>query len=127
MRQHPQTVLVIDDEKAFCDVVAEILEASGIRTLKANDASQAAIHLETSTPDLILCDIMMPDMDGLTFIRQLKNDPDRAHIPIIIVTAKATDADEKEALSTGAVGFLAKPFSAADLEAVTRSYLDKES
>ena len=111
-----RTILVIDDEEAFCDVVCEILEASGYFPLHAHTAAQAIEILRDQTPDLILSDVMMPDVDGLTFIQQLRLNPLWSEIPIIVVSAKATPADQDAARSVGADGYLVKPFSTADLE-----------
>ncbi len=116
---HPKnnrTILVIDDEEAFCDVVCEILEASGYLPLHAHTAAQAIEILRDQTPDLILSDVMMPDIDGLTFIRQLRANPKWSDIPIIVVSAKASAADQDAARSVGADGYLVKPFSTVDLE-----------
>ena len=109
-------ILVIDDEEAFCDVVCEILDASGYLPLHAHTATQALEILRDQTPDLILSDVMMPDVDGLTFIRHLRSNPRWSDIPIIVVSAKATTADQDAARSVGADGYLVKPFSTADLE-----------
>jgi two-component system phosphate regulon response regulator PhoB len=113
-----RVVLVIDDEEAFCDVVCEILDSIGYHPMHAYNAAQAIRQLEVRTPDIILSDIMMPDVDGLTFIRHLRAEPRWAQIPIIVVSAKATLADQDAAADAGADGYLIKPFSSKDLEAV---------
>ncbi len=109
-------ILVIDDEEAFCDVVCEILDSLGYNTRQAYDAHQAIALLQEITPDLILTDVMMPELDGLTFIRQLRSDPTWSEIPIIIVSAKATKEDREAAKEAGADGYLIKPFSSLELE-----------
>jgi CheY-like chemotaxis protein len=111
-----RTILVIDDEEAFCDVVCEILDSLGYKTRQAYDAHQAIALLQKITPDLILTDVMMPELDGLTFIRQLRSDPTWSEIPIIIVSAKATKDDREAATEAGADGYLIKPFSSLELE-----------
>jgi CheY-like chemotaxis protein len=109
-------VLVVDDEAAFCAVICEILEANGYEphyTLTAAEALQVLEHLH---PDIILSDVMMPDMDGLSFVSHLRAHPKWAHIPIIVISAKTSTEDRRLALEAGANQFLAKPFSANDLE-----------
>jgi CheY-like chemotaxis protein len=118
-----RTILVIDDEEAFCDVVCEILESNGHLPLHAHTAAQALEILRDQTPDLILSDVMMPDIDGLTFIRHLRSNPKWTDIPIIVVSAKASIADQDAAQSVGADGYLVKPFSTADLELTIASAL----
>jgi two-component system phosphate regulon response regulator PhoB len=111
-----RTILVIDDEESFCDVVCEILDSLGYKTRQAYDAHQANALLQEITPDLILTDVMMPELDGLTFLRQLRSDPTWSKTPIIIVSAKATKDDREAAMEAGADGYLIKPFSSLELE-----------
>jgi CheY-like chemotaxis protein len=115
-KKHKGTVLVVDDEQAFCDVMCEILEASGYDPHYTLTAAEALQWLRRFDPDIILSDVMMPDMDGLSFVSHLRVQPKWAHIPIIIVSAKTSSEDRRRALEVGATEFLAKPFSAKDLE-----------
>lgn len=116
------TVLVVDDEPAFCFAMAEILELSGHRVQQAHSVSEALGILTALTPDLILTDIMMPGSDGLSFIRHLRNRPLWAGIPTIAVSAKALLQDKDAARDAGADGYLAKPFSAQELQAAISVY-----
>ena len=118
-----QVILVVDDEPAFCDVVCEILEACGYRAQRALNVKQAYQHMAEEVPDLILTDVMMPETDGLTFIRNLKTNREYAHIPTIVVSACTTPGDEKKALEAGAMKVLAKPFSSSDLEGLVNSVI----
>ena len=117
------TVLVIDDERAFCDVVAEILSNSGYEVEKAYDVDQALSILQNIRPDLILVDIMMPGVDGLSLTRQLRCDPCHAETPIIVASAKSTPEDYDHAIQSGANDFLLKPFSASTLRNMIDTYL----
>jgi CheY-like chemotaxis protein len=110
-------VLVVDDEVAFCAVVCEILIASGYIATSANGVLGAREILLRERPDAILSDIMMPEIDGLQFVRELRQDPRTMKIPVLVVSAKASSSDRQAALEAGASGFLAKPFSASELEA----------
>lgn len=119
-----QLILVVDDEFAFCEVVCEILESAGYRARKALNVREAYEGLSHEIPDLILTDIMMPETDGLTFVRDLKNSPQYAAIPIVVVSACTSPDDEKKALDAGAVKTLSKPFSSTDLENLVNSLLE---
>lgn len=115
LKPSDQNILVIDDEKSFCEVVAEILLNDGYQVQKAFSASQALSILESFDPTLIILDIMMPDIDGLTMVRRLRSLPRFAHLPIIVSSAKFQEEDKREALEAGANHFLTKPFSAQEL------------
>lgn len=111
-----QSILVIDDERSFCDVVSEILDSYGYRVFQAYSAAQAEELLQGIHPDLMILDIMMPDVDGLTLIRRLRSDPAFAEIPIIVSSAKFLAEDRAAAIEAGANAYLSKPFSARDLK-----------
>lgn len=123
LQETPKTVLVIDDEVAFCDVVCEILNSAGYKSLQAHNAKQAWDVLERVELDIIISDVMMPDTDGLTFIRRLRAEPRWSDLPIIVASAKATAADRQMAIEAGANGYLVKPFSSDELEAVVSETL----
>jgi CheY-like chemotaxis protein len=116
-------ILVVDDEVAFCDVVCEILESAGYRAQSAMHVNEAYQFIDQENPDLILTDVMMPDIDGLSFIRELKANSDFAAIPTVVVSACTTPEDTQKALQAGAVKVLPKPFSSDDLETLVRSLL----
>jgi DNA-binding response OmpR family regulator len=119
-----ETILVIDDEQSFCEVVAEILSNDGYDVHKAFSAAQAEEILEAVEPELIILDIMMPDTDGLTLVRRLRNSVRFADTPIIVSSAKYLQEDKTAALESGANTFLSKPFSAADLRNVIQTILE---
>jgi len=115
MNEPADTILVVDDEQPFCEVVAEILTTFGYPVLKAFNATQALEVLESVTPVLIILDIMMPDVDGLTLVRRFRADPRLSKIPVIMSSAKYLMEDRAEAINAGASAYLTKPFSAAEL------------
>lgn len=115
MNEPADTILVIDDEQPFCEVVAEILTTFGYPVRKAFNAAQALDVLESLTPILIILDIMMPDVDGLTLVRRFRADPRLSKIPVIMSSAKYLVEDRTEAINAGASAYLTKPFSAAEL------------
>lgn len=115
MNSGTRCILVIDDEKPFCEVVAEILTNFGYCVEKAFSATQALQLLEAIDPALIILDIMMPDIDGLTLVRKLRLEPRFATLPIIVSSAKFLEEDRSAAINAGASMYLTKPFSAQDL------------
>lgn len=117
MIQANNGILVIDDEKPFCEVVAEILTNYGYAVQKAFNATQALSLLESFDPALIILDIMMPDIDGLTLVRKLRLEKRFASLPIIVSSAKFLEEDRSAALDAGASMYLTKPFSAQELRA----------
>jgi two-component system alkaline phosphatase synthesis response regulator PhoP len=115
MNSGTKCILVIDDEKPFCEVVAEILTNFGYCVKKAFNATQALQLLDEIDPALIILDIMMPDIDGLTLVRKLRLEPRFANLPIIVSSAKFLEEDRSAAINAGASMYLTKPFSAQDL------------
>lgn len=116
-------VLVVDDEPSFCLAIAEILSLAGYAVNRAESVPGAIDSLHSERPDLILTDIMMPDHDGLSFLRMLNADPRWSTIPAIAVTAKALPEDRRAALEAGADGYLSKPFSAGELKRTIADFL----
>jgi putative two-component system response regulator len=117
-----QTILVVDDAPANIDVLSGILSNS--YKIKAATNGPKALKIAFSTPpDLILLDIMMPDMDGYEVCRKLKNDPRTKNIPVIFVTAKGEVADETHGFELGAVDYIVKPVSPPIVLARTQAQL----
>jgi len=112
--QVKKRVLVIDDIGVILDLVAFLLQKGGYDVVTATDASSALALIEKITPDLILLDVMMPNMNGYEFIAQLRQRQNqRATIPIMLLTVKEHTPEEVEQL--GAVGYLRKPFHQKEL------------
>ena len=117
------TILLIDDEKPYTEIIKSVLESLDVDVIIACDSKEALNFLQQIIPDLILLDVMMPDVDGLTLLRWLREHSERDDIPIHVVSAKAMTEDREAALSAGADGFLAKPFAIKDLQDLVRRYL----
>lgn len=105
------TILVVDDERAYRQAVADILRSQGYTVLLAASAAEALEVLQLLTPELIMLDVMMPEVDGLTLLRQLSAQPRFLGVPIVMATAKTMPADQWSAWERGASAFLAKPFT----------------
>ncbi|MBK1650067.1 response regulator [Rhabdochromatium marinum] len=119
----PPSILIVDDEAANLAVMREALEADYSLAFATSGALglTAARQLK---PDLILLDVQMPDMDGLSVCHQLKSDPDLAGIPVIFVTILSALPDERDGFAAGAVDYIAKPISIAILQARVKTHLN---
>ena len=111
----PATILVVDDNPINLKLAGDVLACEGYVVLRARDAGEAKALIDRGSPDLILMDIQLPGMDGLTLTRFLKADPHRAHIRIVAVTAFAMKGDKEKALKAGCSGYITKPFEAEKL------------
>lgn len=119
---HP-SILVVDDDPTFCAIMGEILRMYHADVQTATSAEEAMAVLETVTPDLILTDVMMPEIDGLTFVRRLRAGGPLARVPIIIVSAGVSNREQAAAIQAGADRFLAKPFSLNELQVAVGNLL----
>jgi len=108
-------ILVVDDEVAIVRVLRDRLEMEGFEVLVAYDGAEGVEVARRERPDLIILDIIMPHMDGLTAARILREDPETAHIPIVMLTARGQESDEKAGYQAGAVRYFTKPFSIRQL------------
>ena len=108
-------ILIVDDNPINLKLAVNVLEIEGYTVEKAVDAEQAQEILTQSTPDLILMDIALPGMDGLTLTRKLKADKRLKHIPVIALTAFAMKGDEQKATEAGCDGYITKPIDTRKL------------
>lgn len=106
----PHTILVIDDEHDTVELLERNL-AADFKVIKAYDGRQGLEEAARTLPDIIVCDLMMPNMDGMEFLHTLKSDKKLAHIKVIIFTAKTSEEDMIEAFDQGADAYLTKPIS----------------
>jgi DNA-binding response OmpR family regulator len=117
-------ILIVDDEKDLLELLSMNLGTEGYIINTAENAAQALAAVRTNRPDLILLDIMLPDTSGIKLTGKLKNTPNTANIPIILLTAKDKETDMVVGLSVGADDYITKPFSTsvlvARIEAVLR-------
>jgi two-component system KDP operon response regulator KdpE len=114
-------ILAVDDEPRLLRLVTSILKAAGFATMTATTGEEALERTATQSPDLILLDIMLPGpLDGIAICRRIR---EFSTVPIVMLTAKAAEADELEGLEAGADDYIRKPFSAAALVARVRAAL----
>jgi CheY-like chemotaxis protein len=106
---NPTRILIVDDNPVNLKLAASVLDFEGYQILEAGDANQALALIPQTPPDLILLDIALPGMDGLTLTRQLKADPATRPIPIVALTAFAMKGDAEKARGAGCDGYITKP------------------
>ncbi len=122
MASIPKTVLIVEDEEDAAELFAEMMRVSGFRVLKTSNSAPAISMMASEKPDVIILDIMMPEISGLDILRQMRRDPELANIPVVVVSAKSMPADIKNGMEAGASTYLTKPVGFLELkEAVERA------
>ena len=116
-------ILVVDDSPTNLKLVSDVLAFDGYSILKAVDAEAAQEIIRATRPDLILMDIALPGMDGLTLTRQLKADADTRDIVIVALTAFAMKGDDIKAREAGCDGYITKPFDTRALSGTVADFL----
>ena len=116
-------VLVVDDEAVLVETIAYNLEQAGYEVITAADGASALQAAQRETPDLVLLDIMLPEMDGLEVCRQLRRESNTATTPIVMLTAKGDEIDKVVGLEVGADDYMTKPFGRRELLARVRALL----
>jgi diguanylate cyclase (GGDEF)-like protein len=118
-----ERILVVDDDPDILQFVRMNLELEGFTADTAEGGRQALDEAKAKPPDLVLLDVMMPEMDGLTVLRRLRQMPATANVPVIILTAKALAEDRVRGLDLGADDYITKPFDLEELVARVRTVL----
>jgi DNA-binding NarL/FixJ family response regulator len=121
-----KTILIIEDQPDMRENIATILEMEDFAVLTANDGREGLGMAREEKPDLILCDVMMPEMDGYDVLHQLRGDRTIRGTPFIFLTAKGEKRDQRAGMNLGADDYLTKPVSAEDLLSTVRARLDRE-
>lgn len=117
------TILIVDDLPKNLQVLGNLLKTNGYRVAAAIDGAQATTMIKEIPPDLILLDVVMPNMDGYTLCGALKAAPATAHIPVIMLTAKTDRDDIARGFESGAEDYVTKPFNTAELLSRVKSHL----
>ena len=122
----PNKILIVDDEPVNVKVLQRKLEKAGFEVQMANNGFECLDKVDECAPDIILLDIMMPDMDGVETCRRLKQNPRTESIPVIFVTAKMDRTDKISGLETGAIDYITKPIDMEETLARIRTHLRLE-
>jgi CRP-like cAMP-binding protein/CheY-like chemotaxis protein len=125
MTNTPKKILVIEDNADMRDNIAEILELANYQVITAKNGKEGVQLVYSEKPDLIVCDIMMPELDGYGVLSILSKDPATADIPFVFLTAKAEKQDMRKGMEMGADDYLTKPFTDTDLINAIKARLDK--
>jgi DNA-binding response OmpR family regulator len=119
-------ILIVDDEPEAVELLDFNMKQAGYEVLVAADGAEALKKAHSALPSLILLDLMLPEVDGLEVCKMLRRDPATANIPIIMVTAKATEIDKILGLELGADDYITKPFSPRELVLRVKKLLQRE-
>ena len=116
-------LMLVDDDPNLILLVRDYLEFRGYEVITAENGKVALAELENSLPDLIICDIMMPEMDGYTLVQIIREQPKTEWIPVLFLSAKGQSQDRVKGLNTGADVYIVKPFEPEELVAQVESSL----
>lgn len=123
----PKKILIADDEVYMLRLLEMTFKKGGYTVVSCRDGKEALAKATTDTPQLIVLDVMMPGLDGLGALRQLKGNPSTRHIPVVVLSAKGHALTKVEAELAGAVLFLSKPFSPNQLLSEAQKILSPPS
>ncbi|MGG6239965.1 response regulator [Nodosilinea sp. AN01ver1] len=122
-----KTILIIEDEAQTRSIFLKCLEFEGFRAVGAGDGTSGVAMAQQHSPDLVVCDIMMPDMDGYSVLSTLRKSRQTALIPLIFLTAKVTMADLRRGMELGADDYLTKPCTVEQFLAAINSRLQRQA
>ena len=114
------TILAVDDEPRILEIIKAYMESSGFKTICAKDGKEALENFEFFEPDLVVLDLMLPDMTGTAVCRKIR---ERSNVPVIMLTARADEESVVQGLNLGADGYITKPFSPKELLARVKAAL----
>jgi len=115
MSDPKKSILIVDDEEDVLTLLQLVFETNGFDARTAGNGKAAVASAYENPPDVILLDVMMPEMDGWQVLRSLKGDERTRHIPVAMLSARAERRDKMIGLQEGAEGYIAKPFSTAEV------------
>ncbi len=127
MSTNQKTVMIIEDETDAAELFGEMMRVNGFRVIKMFSSTPAIPMIAQEKPDVILLDIMMPDISGLEVLRFMQREPELAKIPVIVVSAKSMPSDIKSGLEAGAAVYLTKPVGFQDLKQAVEKVLSNHT
>ncbi|PJF31709.1 MAG: DNA-binding response regulator [Candidatus Thermofonsia Clade 1 bacterium] len=116
-------ILIVEDDSTLADTLADNLQEEGYEVISTRDGENALSLIRSKLPDLIVLDIMLPTLDGLSVCRIIRKDPSTLHIPIIMLTARGTEVDKIVGLESGADDYIVKPFGLGEFLARVRAVM----
>ncbi len=122
-----QEILIIEDMEPVVQAIRMVLEGEGFRLLTAQNGRDGLRAVSEQKPDLVILDLILPDMDGLEICRKIRKNPDVARVPILILSGKAEEVDKVVGLAVGADDYLAKPFGDKELVARVKALLRRSA
>ncbi|MDD5135692.1 MAG: response regulator, partial [Phycisphaerae bacterium] len=120
-------ILVVEDDEDIMELISFNLKKEGYSVVKALTGEEALKQAQSASPDIVLLDVMLPEIDGLEVCRNLKSDAKTKNIPVIMVTAKGEESDVVAGLELGAEDYVVKPFRPKELVARVRAVLRRKS
>ncbi|MFH0736693.1 MAG: response regulator [bacterium] len=121
-----ETILIIEDEKNVRDGLCELFDTAGYNVISAYDGISGLSEVRSKFPDLIISDIMMPNLDGFALLQAIQSDPDTALIPFVFLTAKTDLLDIRRGMNIGADDYVTKPYRAKELLSTVQARLKKQ-
>ena len=125
MEKDKKTILVVDDEKTIMELLVFNLQKEGYNTLEAYDGATAVDLALNGKPDLILLDVMIPKLDGISVCKKIRYALNISNIPILMISAKDTESDKIVGLEMGADDYITKPFQIREVMARVKAHLRK--
>ncbi len=116
-------VLVVEDSAAQRQMILDLLKGSGLQVSEAADGVEALEHIEETSPDLVVLDIVMPRMNGYEVCRRLKNHPKTQNVPVVMCSSKGEEFDRYWGMKQGADAYIAKPFEPIELIGTVKQLL----
>ena len=122
----PQKIVIVEDEPDTAEMFAEMMRLSGYHVLKSYGGTPAIALITKENPDVVVLDVMMPDLSGLEVLRYLRRDPRLEQIPVVVVSAKSLPSDIKDGLDAGANKYLTKPVTFQDLNSAVKDLIKNQ-
>ncbi len=123
MSDEQKTVLIVEDEPDAAELFAEMMRVNGFRVIKTFNSAVAIQTLRQEKPDLVILDLMMPDVSGLEVLRFIRREPELKNMPVIIVSAKSLPGDIRAGIEAGASLYLTKPVGYLELKQAVERFI----
>lgn len=121
---HSKKILIVEDEESLLKLESILLSSKGYSVVGVMDGKAALEEVKTNPPDLVVLDVMLPEMDGFEVCRRIKENPETSSIPIVMLTAKKSNNDVERGKQSGAEAYITKPFKSAKVIEVIESLIN---